>query len=92
MIYRILDILVPLIVFLVTKYFVYWFTEKLTDFPKWLEYKPYYCGRCLGFWLPMGIFCSIWYVFNVPIIGILGIVLTILDTIAKIIDEKNKYQ
>ena len=91
MIVRALQILLVMSVFLVLKYCVWWWTEGQKTYPTWLDYKPFNCRRCLGFWLPLGTYLSIWWIFNLPIVAILGTILTILDTIAYIINEKKKY-
>lgn len=92
MVYKALEILVSVVLFFSLKYIVYYITERIIPFPAWLDYRPYVCGKCLGFWLPLGVYLSIFYVTGNIMVPALGITLTVLDTIAKIIDEKNKYQ
>lgn len=92
MIYKALEILVAVVLFFVIKYIVYYITERIIPFPAWLDYKPYTCSKCLGFWLQAGVYLSIFYIVGNILVPALGITLTVLDTIAKIIDEKNKYQ
>ena len=92
MIYRALEILIAVVLFFTLKYIVYYITERIIPFPSWLDYRPYVCGKCLGCWLPIGVYLSIFYVTGNILVPALGIILTILDTAAKIIDEKNKYQ
>lgn len=92
MIYKALEILVAVVLFFSLKYIVYFITEKIIPFPEWLDYKPYTCSKCFGFWLPLGVYLSIFYIVGNIMVPALGIILTALDTVAKIIDEKNKYQ
>lgn len=92
MIYRALEILIAVVLFFSLKYIVYYITERIIPFPAWLDYRPYVCSKCLGFWLPLGVYLSIFYITGNIMVPALGITLTVLDTIAKIIDEKNKYQ
>lgn len=72
---------------------VKWLCWKITEvwgLPEWLRYKPWECRKCLSFWLLMtlficsGVLCHLWITMAV------GAILTILDTIAVIIDQKNK--
>lgn len=92
MVYKALEVLVAVVLFFMIKYIVYFVTERIIPFPAWLDYKPYTCSKCLGFWLPLGVYLSIFYIVGNIMVPALGIILTVLDTIAKIIDEKNKYQ
>lgn len=72
---------------------VIWFSEKFTVswLPSWLDYKPFNCSKCLSFWLMGTIYVISSYLleWNLLIL-ILGLTLTILNTIAKIIDERRR--
>lgn len=73
-------------IFLLIKWGVY----KLIDcghIPEWLNYKPYICEMCLGFWLLTSIYLALAIIFNY--IFFVGNIITILDVIARYIDIKN---
>lgn len=86
----ILEIFITFIVFFVVKSLVFYLTD-VKGLPEFLNYKPYCCRRCLGFWSLLFIYINLfivseytwWYTI------IVGIVLTILDTVALIIDDNN---
>lgn len=69
----------------------YYITE-VKGVPKWLEFKPFICFRCLSFWsLLIGYIC--WFtIFGCQhytfLIG--GVILSILSAIAMTIDEKKR--
>lgn len=92
MILKILDIVIVISVFAVCKYIVWWWTEGQKTYPEWLDYKPWCCRKCLGFWFPMAVYAAIWWIFNMPMVMILGGILTILDTIAYAIDENKRFK
>lgn len=81
-------IILQLIIFYLIKYFIYQLTD-VKGLPSFLNYKPYNCYKCFSFWLNISI--SILFTIYVNIIGLFGIGLTILDTIAFIIYEKNNF-
>lgn len=91
MILKALQLIIVLTVFLLLKYIVWWWTEGQKNYPQWLDYPPFCCRKCLGFWLPISIYVSIWYIFDLPLVAIAGCILTVLDTIAFIINERKKY-
>lgn len=86
----ILEIFITFIVFFVVKLLVFYLTD-VKGMPAFLNYMPYCCRRCLGFWSLLFIYINLfivseytwWYTL------VVGIVLTILDTIALIIDDNN---
>ena len=84
-----IQIIVTLIIFFIVKYFAFRLTEEW-GLPEWLNYKPWVCNKCLGFWSLTAIYLSIGIVLNLWIFLAFGMILTILDTIAIIIDERNK--
>lgn len=92
MILKVLQILIVVTVFIALKYIVWWWTEGQKTYPEWLDYKPWCCRKCLGFWLPMGVYASIWWIFSLPMVMIGGGILTILDTIAYIINENKIFK
>lgn len=81
------QIILTLILFLVVKECVWTLTEG-GKIPEYLKYKPWSCNKCLGFWSLLAIYGTVAYAFALYITAIVGTVLTILDTIAYIIHEK----
>ena len=73
-------------IFFGTKFGVYKLIEG-GHIPEWLNYKPYACEMCLGFWVLNGIYLTLAIVFNY--IFFVGNIITILDVIARYIDIKN---
>lgn len=86
---KILQLILVLVVFFPTKWFAWKVTERW-GLPTWLDYQPYSCKKCLTFWLltvfyvTSGLLCHLWITMAV------GAILTILDTIAVIVDQRNK--
>ncbi len=83
---EIILLIVIICIFLLIKWGVY----KLIDcghIPEWLNYKPYICEMCLGFWLLTSIYLALAIIFNY--IFFVGNIITILDVIARYIDIKN---
>lgn len=89
MILNILQLLLTLVIFIGVKYLVWYVTEGRPCIPRFLEYAPWSCRLCLGFWLPMAIFLSSGIIANLWITMAVGVLLTILDTIAFKIHIKN---
>ena len=87
MIFNLLQIFLVLIIFFSIKLSTWKLTEEI-GLPQFLRYEPYVCNRCLTFWTLIGIFlvcgiiCHLWITMSV------GLALTILDTIAKTIDQR----
>lgn len=85
----IVQIIIALISFLLIKYSIYWILEN-DKLPHFLNYKPYSCYLCCGFWANLFYFSTMFIINNNwYILSIYGLILTILDTIALYIDEKN---
>lgn len=83
---EIILLIVVIGIFFGTKFGIY----KLIDgghIPEWLNYKPYICEMCLGFWMLNGIYLTLAIIFNY--IFFVGNIITILDVIARYIDIKN---
>ena len=85
---NILQLILVLVTFIVIKLGAWYVTEK-GRIPEFLHYEPYICYRCLGFWLltalymASGLVCHLWLMMSV------GMLITILDTIALTIHIKN---
>lgn len=75
-----------IICFFAIKYAVYKFTFSV-NFPKFIEYQPYDCYKCCGFWTNVVFFSSIGYSLHLWLFMAVGLTFTILDTIALIIHE-----
>ena len=84
-----LQFIAVFIIFLITNYFAWWFTEK-DNVPEFLQYKPFQCRLCLTFWLLVGIYITIGISFKLWIVLIAGILLSILNAGAMWINQKNK--
>jgi len=89
MVLNILQVLLVLVIFLPVKWICYKITE-VWGLPTFLDYMPWKCRKCLSFWslmtfyLVSGLICHLWVTMAV------GAILTVLDTIAVIIDQRNK--
>lgn len=68
--------------------FAWLVVEKWQLIPSWLDYKPFSCKKCLSFWAGIATsvaFCLIgWW-----IAGITLILLSTLNSVAVILDERN---
>ena len=85
----ILQILVTFIVFFLTA-FISWLTTEKWTMPAFLQYKPWVCRVCQNFWLNVFAYVGIYLAFGWKITLILGLILTVLNTIAQKIDQKRK--
>lgn len=83
------EIILTISIFFISKYIIYRVTEK--GMPEWLNYQPYICRKCFTFWSLLFLYINIFIVSNYTswYILIVGILLTILDTIALHIAENN---
>lgn len=89
MIHQLLQIILVVCLFIVIKASAWYVTEKTEGLP-FLNYEPYVCFKCLGFWSLLGTFLTIGIIFKLWITLIVGVVVTILDVIAVIVDERKK--
>lgn len=87
--YYLLQIIGIFIIFMLTNWFSWWFTEK-GNVPDFLDYKPFSCRLCLTFWLLVGISIAIGISFKLWLVLIAGIVLAILNAGAMWINQKNR--
>lgn len=88
MIINIIQVILILLIFIITRYLTYKITEEW-GLPKWLQYKPFICEVCLTFWSLLGIYISIGLIFGLWITLIGGIILAILNAIAMKVHQKN---
>lgn len=86
---NIIQVLLVLVVFIPIKWICYKITEEW-GLPKWLDYKPWVCRKCLTFWTLSSFYISMGLLIGAYVTMIVGMILTILDTVAVIIDQKNK--
>ena len=88
MIFNLIQIIITMVVFFTVKFLVW----KITDewgLPMWLQYKPYICYLCLGFWSLLAIYLTSGLILHMWITMAVGVVLTILDAIAQVVNQKN---
>lgn len=88
MIYNVFQTLLVIIIFIVVKYLAWKVTEE-DRVPEFLHYEPYICFKCLSFWSLMALFIACGLLCHLWITMAVGTILTILDTIAYIIHQKN---
>ena len=89
MIHNVLQTILVLIIFIITKYLAWKVTEE-DKVPEFLHYEPYICYKCLSFWTLMALFAACGLLFHLWVTMAVGAILTALDTIAVVIDQKNK--
>lgn len=77
------------IIYLIVVPVVYYWTE-VRRLPKWLQFPPFHCRKCLTFWTLIGISLVIGLSFNWDYFMISGIILAIMTAIAMHVDQKNK--
>lgn len=89
MIMNILEVLLVFTIFFPIKWLCWKITERW-GVPEWLRYRPWECKKCLTFWSLMALFIACGLLCHLWITMAVGGILTILDTIAVIVDQKNK--
>lgn len=75
--------------FFVVKYCTYVATEEI-GMPRWLNFKPFNCNKCLSTWTLAGVYTVLGLSFDWYYLMIGGIILAILNGIAMEIDQRNK--
>lgn len=58
--------------------------------PSFLQYRPFSCRICQNFWLNVFAYVGIYIIYQWKITLILGLILTVLNTIAQKVDQKQK--
>ena len=86
---QILQLILVLALFFPIKWVCYEITE-VWGLPTFLDYMPWVCRKCLSFWSLISVYLAIGFIFQLYITLGVGVLLTILDTIAVIIDQKKK--
>lgn len=89
MILALLQVIFTLALFFMIKWMCHLITEEW-GLPQWLNYMPYVCRKCLTFWTLLSTYLVCGLILNLWVMMGVGIAITILDTIAVIVDEKNK--
>lgn len=85
---EIIQVILVLCTFLSVKWIAYVITEEW-GLPKFLDYEPYKCFKCLSFWSLMSLFLCYGFLLGYWITMGVGAILTVLDTIAFIVHQKN---
>lgn len=88
MLNNIMQTVLVLVIFITIKYGAWKVTEE-DRIPMFLHYMPYICYKCLSFWSLMALFVACGLLCHLWITMAVGGILTILDTIAYMIHEKN---
>ena len=86
---QILQLILVIAIFIPIKWICYKITE-VWGLPTFLDYMPYSCRKCLSFWSLLAFYLSVGLVFHLYITMAVGAILTILDVIAVMVDQKNK--
>lgn len=89
MIINIFQLILTLVTFIGVKYLVWYVTEE-HKIPLFLEYMPYTCYTCLGFWTLTSIFLASGFITHLWITMGVGLALTVLDAIAQKVNQRNK--
>lgn len=84
-----LELLLVLVLFLPTKW-ICWKITEVWGLPTFLDYMPYSCRKCLSFWSLTALFLVCGLLLHLWITMAVGCVLTVLDTIAVIVDQRKK--
>lgn len=75
--------------FFIIKYCAYVATEEI-GMPRWLNFKPFNCNKCLSTWTLAGVYTVLGLSFDWYYLMIGGIILAILNGIAMEIDQRNR--
>lgn len=89
MIYNTLQVLFVIIIFFAVKCLSWNITDKW-GLPQWLQYRPWECYKCLSFWSLAAIYLFCGLILHLWITMSVGMILTILDTIAYTYEIKRK--
>lgn len=66
---------------LLCKFAAWQITENM-ELPEWIDYKPYHCRLCLGFWSQMLMYSAFGGLLCLPVYMYVGWVVATLDAIA----------
>ncbi len=84
-----IQFILVLVIFLAISYGAWYVTEK-DKVPIYLDYKPFQCRLCLTTWSLAAVYIAIGVSFKWWVLLITGIIVTILNAIALIINQKEK--
>ena len=84
-----LQVILVLALFFPVRYLCWKITE-VWGLPQWLNYKPWNCKLCLTFWSLLATYLTVGFAGELWLTMSAGILLTILNTIAMYVDQKNK--
>lgn len=85
----IVEMLVAFIVFIAINYGSWSLFEKTQWPPKFLDYQPFCCRKCLTFWLAIGVAVTAFLLgFNIGAITLA--ILSVLNAVAMTIDQRRK--
>jgi cell shape-determining protein MreD len=84
-----IQFILMMLAFFIVKYCAYVATEEI-GMPRWLNFKPFNCNKCLSTWTLAGVYTVLGLSFDWYYLMIGGIILAILNGIAMEIDQRNK--
>lgn len=84
-----IQFILVLVIFLSISYVVWYITEK-DKVPAFLDYKPFSCHICLTTWSLAAVYIVLGISFKWWVLLITGIIVTILNAFALIINQKEK--
>ena len=67
-----------------------YYATEVKELPKWLQFPPFHCRKCLTFWSNCVAGLTIGLAFNLYITMATVVVMAILTAIAMHVDQKNK--
>lgn len=78
-----------LAIFLVVSYAAWYMTEK-DKVPEYLNYKPFSCRICATTWSLAAVYIALGISFKWWVLLIVGLIVTALNAIALVVNQKNK--
>ena len=84
-----LQFVLMFLIYLISMPAIYYFTDVRRP-PRWLDFKPFSCRKCLTFWTLLGISLVIGLSFDWIYFMFEGIILAVATTYALYLDQKNK--
>ena len=87
----ILQLLSVLFIFFGIRIAAHYLIEEADGYPpKWLDYQPFNCEKCLTSWMLVGSYTAFWLLTSCTLTLVVGLALTALNAIAMHVDEKSK--
>lgn len=84
----ILEFFIIFLIYMTVLPVVYYLTE-VKGMPRWLNFKPFSCRKCLTFWSLISISVAVGLSFEMYYLMSTGIVMAILTAIAMEVHQKN---